>query len=93
MRKMITEKEADKLNYVITGGGETRLVNDDGAEIDLNINDVELWGEGVNFINPENDHDYFHVDPNGISMNLPSEDPHRRGWLWNDNGTLKISLG
>lgn len=30
---------------------------------------------------------------NSIRMELPIEDPHDKGRLWNDNGIVKISLG
>ena len=96
MRRMITEKEADKLRFIKDdkANGIISLVNDDDAKIALDALAVELGGTVIRYIDPEDDdHVYFEASPEGIYMELPTQDPHNEGYLWNDNGIVKISLG
>ena len=98
MRRMITEKEADKLRYLNDDDGSIALAsgdaNDDGTEIALDGDEITLRAAAVQFLNSD-DHAYFMASPeNGLYvMDLPTEDPHNQGCLWNDNGIVKISLG
>lgn len=113
MRRMITEKEADKLRFIEDDKhGTISLVNDDNAQIKLNVDNVELQGKSFYYYGDDDDL-YFEATPYrvsvynttfetpvftvhpslGIHMELPIEDPHNKGYLWNDNGIVKISLG
>ena len=94
MRRMITEKEADKLRFIKNDNdGTINLINDVNAKIALDGYDVKVWSVGIRYINLADYHTYFIATPDGIYMDLPTQDPHNKGYLWNDNGTLKISLG
>lgn len=94
MRRMITEKEADKLRVIKNDNGTISLANVDDAKIALDALAVELGGTVIRYIDPEDDyHVYFEATPESIYMELPTQDPHNEGYLWNDNGIVKISLG
>jgi len=93
---MIPEKESNKLRFLLEDGpnGQIALINEDYAEVALNGDAVELRGAAVNYYNSDNGHLYFIASPyDGIYMDLPTQDPHIKGYLWNDNGIVKISLG
>lgn len=82
MRRMITEKDADKLRFIKDDEANSIIsfINDDDAEIALDGDDIEIWSVNVQYINPEDDHTYFKANPkNGVYMNLPLKTHIKKG--------------
>ena len=44
-------------------------------------------------VNADNKRIFYVYGSNSIYMDLPTQDPHQKNKLWNDNGIVKISLG
>ena len=98
MRRMITEKEADKLRIIKDDKvkGIISIDNEEygDSEIVLDGDYIEIRSVEVQYIDPEDNQIYFIAShENGIYMDLPIQDPHQKNKLWNDNGIVKISLG
>lgn len=91
------------------GGYGVNLDSAEASDIQVfenNLNDNKLGAffskakpEVVNRINNAGDSDNRILENLAVSgqkisfPNLPTSDPHQSGHLWNDSGTLKISLG
>ena len=86
-------------------GGHVQVNLDGAVELVTSAGgSVYLWPDGTIQITSAhgtyqqglyfgNDGVEFNLGPGGLYGDLPTADPHKQGFLWNDNGTVKVSAG